>query len=241
MRKLYELQIVMPVYNEERSIGPVIKSWLRLLDALGVDYCIIVVNDGSTDGTAEKLAEFEQGYGEVRVISKQNTGHGPTIRHGYRVACRSATVDGWVFQVDSDNEIEAEHFPALWRWRHNRDAVIGLRTGRPQPITRRIVSATSRWLTRTLFGPGAADVNCPYRLIAASTLKLLLADIPLDTFAPNVAMTGLLSFHRATVGDYAVPHRSRVYGTTSIHRWKLLRAAVLSAWQLIAIRWRCRG
>jgi glycosyltransferase involved in cell wall biosynthesis len=144
----------------------------------------------------------------------------------------------WVFQVDSDNEIRAEHFRKLWSERDLHDAVIGIRDGRHQPLPRRIISTVSRLVVALFYGTGVTDVNCPFRLMRTDVLKQILRRIPENTFAPNVAISGLLALSRARVKNMPVPHSNRQTGEVSIKKWKLLKAAAKAFLQVIMFRFR---
>ena len=229
---MLDVAVVMPVYNEAACIAGVLRDWLEELDALGISFLIIALNDGSKDNTADVLRQFE-GHARVRVINKQNAGHGPTILQGYRMAVEEAQ---WVFQVDSDNEMEARYFSALWAERQDCDMVIGVRDGRRQPLSRKIISMASRLIVAVFYGTGVTDVNCPFRLMRAAVLKDMLRQIPDDTFAPNVAIAGLFVLHKRAVRNVPVPHSDRKTGEVSIKKWKLLKAALKSFAQTIRIR-----
>jgi dolichol-phosphate mannosyltransferase len=227
-----DLALVMPVYNEEACIAQVVQSWRDALAALGIRFRLIVLNDGSHDGTREALAPFE-GDPAVTVIHKSNSGHGPTILMGYRQAVEMAP---WVFQCDSDEEMSPEHFPPLWKSRKAYDVLFGTRQGRRQNAARRIISAGSRLTVRLLFGKGVVDVNTPYRLMRSDLLKVILTQIPEDTFAPNIIISGTLARAGARIWNYPVPHEGRRTGTASIVKWKLWKSAWKALWQTL----RCR-
>ncbi len=229
---MLDLAVVMPVYNEEDCIVEVVSSWHRLLSGLGIAFRLIVLNDGSTDRTLDRLQVFREAA-EIEVVDNPNRGHGPTILAGYRRACELAA---WVFQCDSDNEMTAEHFPALWAQRAAYDALFGYRTGRRQPAGRKLISAGSRLTVRALFGPGIVDVNTPYRLLRAPLLAQLLPQIPADTFAPNVIIAGAFARAQARICNHPVPHETRATGTVSLIKWRLVRAAARAFWQTV----RCR-
>ena len=227
------LTVVMPVYNEDECIEPVVQSWLDALEheLAGDSFKIIVLNDGSRDKTAERLANFASDP-RVFVINKPNSGHGPTILQGYRMAAGSSH---WVFQVDSDNEMEAHHFHRVWSRREQADAVFGFRDGRIQTLGRRVISIGSRVAVRLLFGRSrVVDVNTPYRLMRAALLAPLVERIPDDTFAPNVLLSGAFSRSTARVENVAIPHQSRATGVVSIVKWKLWKSVFKALRQTIA-------
>jgi glycosyltransferase involved in cell wall biosynthesis len=236
-KRTRDLALVMPVYNEEECIVEVVKSWHDELNRLKIDFNMIVLNDGSRDNTASRLAEFN-GNDRIHVIHKQNSGHGPTILLGYHMAVDEAE---WVFQVDSDDELKARDFDKLWSQRKAYDALFGYRVGRRQSASRKSISVVSRAVVRLLFGKGIVDVNIPYRLIKSAILKEIVDQIPGDTFAPNVIISGALASSGLPIFNCPVTHEHRKTGTISIVNWKLWKAAYQSFWQTINCRPRLGG
>ena len=226
-----ELTVVMPVYNEQDIIGTVIESWIRTLCAIRVNFELIVLNDGSKDNTLIRLIELGEKYGELKIIDKKNSGHGSTILQGYRMA-----LSPWVFQVDSDNEMEAEHFPALWEIREGYDLIIGTRMDRTNAMPRRIISWISRKTILVFYGRTIRDVNSPYRLYRRERFAEAFNILPPDTFAPNVILSGLAGVMKLRMVELNVPCRPRATGEVSIKRWKLLKAAAKSFQQTVKFR-----
>lgn len=229
---MLDLVIVMPVYNEEECIVDVVSSWHQMLSQLGMSFQIIVLNDGSKDHTIEALQTFRDNA-QIEIVDKPNAGHGPTILQGYR---RAVEVAEWVFQCDSDDEMKAEFFPELWSRREGYDILLGYRVGRQQNIGRKLISVCSRLTVNLLFGLGVIDVNTPYRLMRVSLLKMILPQIPVDTFAPNVIIAGSFARAKARIYNHPIPHGNRKTGSVSIIKWKLVRAAFRSFRQTL----RCR-
>lgn len=229
---LIDLAVVMPVYNEEACIVAVIESWRTLLSNLDMRFRLIIINDGSLDGTAKALAQFKEDQ-RILIIDKENSGHGPAILFGYRKAVEVAK---WVFQCDSDDEISADHFPDLWVKKDNFDALFGNRNRRQQAASRKFITMCSRLAVRLRYGPCISDVNTPYRLIRADLLKQIIQQIPGNTFAPNIIISGVLSKYGLQVYEHPVRHRSRRTGIVSIQNFKLWKSAITSLWQLL---WCC--
>ena len=221
------LCVVMPVYNEEMTIGVVLEKWHAFLSQLGVDFEIRAYNDGSKDHSLEVMRQVASNLGKrISIRDKGNEGHGPTILRGYR----EAAADGfaWVFQIDSDDEMGPECFQSLWNARQNCDFLLGRRDGRRQPLSRKIVSWVSRLSVRFLYGKSVWDVNAPYRLMRVSACQKFFSSIPPETFAPNVALSGLAARSRLRSMEILVPQHDRTAGEVSIRRWKLLKAATKS-------------
>ncbi len=226
------LAIVMPVYNESACIAKVVEDWIQALNQLGMEFEFFILDDGSTDSTSNELARF-QGDKRVKVLRHSNRGHGPTIMAGYLLACECAD---WVFQTDSDMEMESRHFAGLWNRRENYDAIMAVRSGRRQEASRQIISFISRLSVKILYGSGVVDVNVPYRLMRSDALKPIVACIPPDVFAPNVIISGLLSLAGVRILNLHVPHEGRKTGTVSIASWRLLKGVFRSFYELISVR-----
>lgn len=222
-----QLVLVMPVYNEEACIAKVIEDWRGILSHEVGTFRMLILDDGSTDATGDVLTRYA-GDPSITLIQKPNSGHGPTILQGYRKAVDMAQ---WVFQCDSDDEIPADEFPKLWKARQRYDFLFGVRRNREQNAGRRLISAVSRLTVRALFGSGVEDVNTPYRLMRAKELAPIISQIPDDTFAPNVLISGIAARRRKPILNIEVPHRGRRTGSASIVKWTLWRSAFRAFYQ----------
>jgi len=226
-----KLTVVMPVYNEDEVIAGVLEEWCTELRRLGINYELHVYNDESTDDTLRKINEVAKKNNELNIIDKLNSGHGPTILGGYR-----QSNSDWIFQTDSDNEINPDQFEKLWAKRGENDFIIGIRTNRESPISRKIVSFISKWTVRLFYGKGVSDVNCPYRLYKNEKFAECFKIIAPDTFAPNVILSGIACFRRMKIIEVPVEFSPRTTGEVSIQKWKLLKVAVKSWWQTVSFR-----
>ena len=225
-----ELIVVIPVYNEEAIIQTVIKDWAKTLRDLKIDFELRAYNDGSKDTTLAKLQEITPIYPELTVIDKLNSGHGPTILKGYREADST-----FVFQVDSDNEMKAKYFEALWKEREHYDFIIGRRKfSFKVPMPRKIVSFMAKKAIHFFYGKGILDVNVPYRLMRNAKFAKIFEAIPTDTFAPNVIISGMAIRQKLKIKTCYVPTDFRATGTVTIQRMKLLNVAITSFRQTIA-------
>ena len=231
---MHDLALVMPVYNEVACIEAVLRSWVKVLDQLDIDYRIFAYDDGSKDGTQEVLQKLAGGIGALLPQRHTNRGHGPTILRGYYHVTRVAD---WVMQVDSDDEMSPEHFPLLWQERSTNDVLFGCRQAREQSWDRKIITNVAKLIVGFTLGRGLRDVNTPYRLMRASRLAELLRIIPPNTFAPNVLISGLTVQRNYRYAQIDVPHVNRRTGTVSLTNRKLWVCALRSAWQTLRTTW----
>lgn len=229
-----DLIIIMPVYNEEGSIEAVVHKWMVLFRALKIDFELHVYNDGSTDNSKNLLNQLKEKHPELVVHHKLNSGHGPTILQGY---CDHSGAR-WLFQIDSDDELGTTGFSTIWEKRNQYDFLIGTRTGRKAPLTRKLITTVTALTVRLFYGKGIEDVNCPFRLMRTDKFRGLYNQIPSDTFAPNVIISGFVSQAQLRIFQIPIVHHFRQTGEVSIKHWKLLRAAVVSFWQTIHFRYK---
>src|ERR1700759_3512194 len=140
-----ELVVVMPVYNEEATIGVVVTEWLQSLQALGMSFRLLVVNDGSKDSTVEKVCDLQlKNSPHLQLIDKANSGHGRSCRVGYENALQQKA--RWIFPIDSGGQCDPQFFPQVWNARREADCVFGDRVTRDDGSMRVFISFACRVL-----------------------------------------------------------------------------------------------
>lgn len=202
--------LAIPAYNEADGIAGFLKDMDAVLDACSDQHCFVVVNDVSTDNTAEVLDALGPDLaGEmIAVTNPVNSGHGPTVLNAYRRAL--ATGADWILQVDGDGQFEAEDIELLFRHAQAGVAIVtGEREVRFDPWYRKVVTGALPLALRTAFEVDRRDINCPFRLYRADVLPEILDQVPADSLTPHVLMTVLedRSGHRHV--EIPVQHRPR--------------------------------
>jgi dolichol-phosphate mannosyltransferase len=211
-----ELLVVVPVYNEEQCIDLVLREWIGELDRSGIDYGLLLLDDGSTDRTPAIIAQWLKGRANscIEVVRQTNRGHGQTCLEGYRVACDRKIP--WVLQIDSDGQCDPAHFPAVWAERSKCDVVYGRRAVRRDGWKRKLSSALVRLVVRLASGAGCVDANVPYRLMSTTKLLSLVNSIPTQFDLANIALA--VQMKRAGRRETSVPivFRPRAGGDPSV-------------------------
>lgn len=197
------ISMVLPAYNEEANIRRAVERADSGLLATGLDYELIVVNDGSRDRTGAILAELAGSYPRLRIVEHfPNRGYGGAVRAGFAAATRE-----WIFQSDADNQFEYAEIAHLVKLAPGRDAVVGFRQPRRDPWMRRLNGWGWNTLIRLFFGYIVRDIDCAFRLIRRSALE----NVPLTSNGAMVS-TELLAGIKSrgyVIGEVRVSHLPR--------------------------------
>jgi len=230
----YELSVVVPVFNEEKNIGELLKDWQVALRAIPVRCRFIIINDGSTDNSLPILQAIAGQIPAISIHTQPNAGHGPSILAGYRQALDTE----WIFQMDSDHQHNPATFAILWNNREKFDFLLGERKDKNATLSRKGISLFSRLIVRLLYGKRVKDVNSPYRLMRSSELKKALKLIPEDSFAPNILLTAWFVYFQTRIFTVEVSNRSQGIGRQSKLNGYLLKGSFQSIFQTILFRFR---
>ena len=203
--------MILPAYNEEANIGPMVDAALEVLPSLADDYEVIIVDDGSRDATVSVAKDLvDRHHPAVRLLAHDgNQGYGVAIRTGFQHARA-----GLVFYTDADRQFdiaELEYFLPLAR---QNDLVIGFRVYRYDTVVRSIISWVYNRIVSVLFRVGVRDVDCAFKLIrreVVDKLPLQSADFFIDT--EIVACARKWNFSIAQKG---VRHYPRMAGETTV-------------------------
>jgi glycosyltransferase involved in cell wall biosynthesis len=167
MSPLASLSIVLPCLNEEHNVGDAIRNALAAAQACSDRYEIIVVDDGSGDGTARVVSELAAYEPHVRlIIHPHNRGYGEALRSGIRAAHMD-----WVLLADADLQFDLRELVDFLPLTPTADALWGYRILRRDTLVRRLYASAWNRLVRALFALPVRDVDCGFKLIRASVLR----------------------------------------------------------------------
>jgi dolichol-phosphate mannosyltransferase len=224
------VSVIVPIYNEREHVDEL----LLAIQASPVSKEIVVVDDGSTDGTREKLMALPATEGMTVIFHERNCGKGAAVRTGLRY-----TRGEYVLIQDSDLEYDPQDYPALLRplAEGKANVVYGVRPDRPERGLRFYLGAKFlTHLTNLLYGAGIHDEATCYKVFRRS----LLANIPLRCrrfeFCPEV--TAKLCRLGEKIWEVPISYKPR-----SRQQGKKLRPADgwLAIWTLIRFRFARRS
>ena len=218
MSKLY---VVIPAYNEEENIENVAKAWHKVVEAVGKESRLVIINDGSKDHTFEKLCELKAELPQLEPVTKPNGGHGPTVLFGYRYAIEHGA--DFIFQTDSDGQTNPDEFKTFWNLRDQYDAIIGTRQNRQDGASRKFVENTLLMILRLVFGVKMPDSNAPFRLMKRELLEKYIKKMPEDFNLPNVMLTTYFVYFKEKIKFIEITFKPRQAGTNSINIKKIVK------------------
>lgn len=223
------LSVVMPVYNEAAVIHEVLAEVTReILDRVRGSE-LVVVNDCSTDHTAAALVLASESDSRIRVLTNQsNAGHGVSVRRGFDDARGE-----WIFQIDSDGQVDLSQFDGLWQQRACSDLLIGVRAERHDPRHRLVLTVVTRVIVSLLARRWLRDANVPFKLVRRSLLGHLAPYMPRDAFAPSILVALGSARTGARITEMEIRHFPRAHGESTLRVWRLARACLRSGWQTL--------
>ncbi len=206
MTENYRLSIVLPAYNEEGNIADAIERARRAADRLCAEFEIVVVDDGSTDGTAEIVKGLAEADPRVRLVQHgTNRGYGEAV-----LTCfRSATMD-LVFFTDADLQFDVEELEAFLPWINRVDVVAGYRIDRKDRWSRRFTARVWNYIVRVIFYVPVRDIDCAFKLFRRSAL----IDLDLESVGAMVSTELMVKLGRSghSVVELGVTHFPRRAG-----------------------------
>jgi len=166
MRKLPSLTAFFPCHNEAGAVEMLAHSTLAVLPQVAEEYELIIVDDGSTDGTGEIADRIAAGDERVRAVHHEtNRGYGRALKAGFRAARHE-----YVFFTDGDGQFDPGELVELVQRVDEADMVIGYRTKRADPPHRLLFARCWGLLMRVLLGLNVRDINCAFKLIPREVL-----------------------------------------------------------------------
>jgi len=202
------ISVVIPLYNEEESINELVAWIAKVMYDNNFTYEIIIVDDGSTDGSWDEIRKLTEEYGSVRALRfRRNYGKSAALFCGFREAEGDV-----VFTLDADLQDSPDEIPAMYRMIVNDkfDLVSGWKKERHDPITKTLPSKFYNWVGRKTTGIRLHDMNCGLKAYRHDVVKSIEVYGEMHRYIPVLAKQAGFS----KIGEKVVQHRARKYGVT---------------------------
>jgi len=220
------LSIVMPAYNEEPNVAAAIRAAAAAASKLVSDWEVVIVNDGSRDGTAARVEEERQKDPRVRLISfPQNQGFGAALKTGLKAGEKSL-----VFYTDSDLQFDLAQIGDLLPHIEKFPIVIGYRTNRQDHWVRLLNAWAWGRLQYVLFGLNVRDIDCGFKLFRREVVQAL----PMHSNGAFISTEILLRSQAAGYRIHEVPvqHYPRKAGAPTGANFRVIARAFRELWTL---------
>jgi glycosyltransferase involved in cell wall biosynthesis len=233
-----ELSVVVPVFNELANIDPLVERVRTTLDALPLTWELLMVDDGSSDGSGDRLEEMAASEARLKILRfAHHAGQSAALEAGFRHARGR-----WVAVTDADLQTYPEDLPLLLDVvaREGVDAAVGIRAERQDSGWKRVSSRFANWVRNRLTREDIVDTGCPLKLIRAEAIVCLIPFDGMHRFVPT-----LLRMGGYTVRQVPVRHAPRTAGRSHYGTWdravRGLRDALGVRWlQDRRLRWKLR-
>lgn len=218
-------------YNEEGAISTVLERLNKfLLQELGQNYEIIIVNDGSTDGSLEEIELFKSKHknSEIRVVShKANLGIGMAIRSGYEAANKEN-----VMAMCGDGQFELQDFKKILQFEENSFVSFYRRKKETYTLFRYFLSNTNRFINKYIFGVDLIDVNW---VKAYKNKDLKSVDYEIKSSLVETEIASKLLRKGLKVNQIETVYLPRIAGEPKGASFKIVSLAVLELFKLIFV------
>jgi glycosyltransferase involved in cell wall biosynthesis len=220
-----DLSIVLPVYNEAESLGPLWQELCEVMPSLAESVEVIFVDDGSTDGSAEILERLVKDDPRVRLIRfEANAGLSAAFYAGLQ-----ATRGRIVATMDSDLQSDPRDIPMLMKYLDDADAVVGWRQVRHDSWLKRVSSRIANAVRKAVSGDYVQDSACSLRVMRREGVSAMPPFTGMHRFMPT-----LLKIAGFRVVQVRVNHRSRKFGRS---KFGVSDRAFSAFADLLVVRW----
>ncbi|MBM3658756.1 MAG: glycosyltransferase family 2 protein [Actinobacteria bacterium] len=229
-----------PCYNDEATIASMVNLALVTIDKVGAEGEVIVIDDGSSDGSPQVLQELQAEQPRLRVIThEQNRGYGGALLSGFAAAGFE-----WVFYTDGDAQFDpAELEQLVERAGPDVDVVQGWKIRRADHLVRRVIGRVYHRSVSLMFGLRIRDTDCDFRLIRREILDRISLEHTSGVIC--VELVRKLQDAGARFVEVPVHHYPRLHGQSQFFRVPAVASTakdLLSLWfSLVVLKGRRKG
>lgn len=225
------LEIILPVYNEKKSIEVVLKEWVKVLSR-NLEYRFIICEDGSTDGTSQLLKKLQRKYKFILDHKKGRRGYGNAVINGI-----SLSTAEYLLCVDSDGQCDPADFMKFWKKRLPDKVLIGRRVDRQDSFQRKIFSQSFKLFFDFLFPSEISDPSAPFVLFKKNLIEPYIEDLKFLKEGFWWGFVGMCVKRKIKISDIPINHRERIDGKTNVYNTsKIPKIAANNALGLVKLK-----
>ena len=226
-----KISIVIPVYNEEDNLEPLLDELFPVLIQIGCGFEVICIDDASTDGSSAVLQDLkDKKFPELRIVTHSiNCGESAGQATGF------ANAHGdWIITMDADQQNDPADIPALLEAGKEVDAVCGIRQQREDDWVKRISSRIANGFRNRVTKDVIADAGCTFRAVKKEALREVPVFNGMHRFLPT-----LLRLQGFKVTEIPVNHRPRIRGESKYGIGNRMFRGLVDCFAILWFRKRC--
>jgi len=178
VRQKSSVSVILPAFNEESNVADMARRCIEACEKHFARHEIIVVDDGSADGTAQVTEELSASEPRIKLVRHpHNRGYGAALRSGF-----DASGMEWIFFTDTDGQFDPGEMSIMIQHLADYDIVAGYRMRRQDNIFRRGLGWTFTKLVNLFFGVRMRDVDCAFKFLRGD----LIRSLPLTSEGPLI-------------------------------------------------------
>ena len=216
------LSIVLPTFNEVKSLEFVIQKWDTFLKSNKINHEFVVCEDGSTDGTKELIIDLMKKYNVVNETTLERRGYGGGVLAGI-----NRSKNEYILCIDSDGQCLPDSFLKLWNERNSANVIIGIRSPRKDPILRKIYSGLFLIIHRILFPSNIKDPSCPYILAKKEIYVKLLKYLSFMKEGFWWGYIGACKKLNLSINQFDIIHYERYDGSSVVYKFSKMPGIII--------------
>lgn len=202
---MYEFTIIIPVYNESESLKRLEEMLLDYLKKASLSTCVILVDDGSTDGSTEMIKDItNRNPNFFRILFSENAGKGAALKAGF-----DATKTELLGYMDADMQTHPEDFELLLPFSKEYELVTGWRQVREDTGVKKISSKVGNKVRGLFITDNIHDTGCPLKVIHTKNAQQIPMFTGLQRFIP-----AMILLQKGKIKEVPIPHYPRRAGVS---------------------------
>lgn len=214
---MIDLSVIIPLYNEEESLPELVEWFHTVILGMGVTHEILLIDDGSTDASWQKITELQKKFGNLKGLRfRRNYGKSAALYTGFKAALGEV-----VITMDADLQDSPDEIPELYRMirEEGQDLVSGWKKKRHDPLNKTVPSKLFNFTARLISGIKLHDFNCGLKAYRGEVVKNIEVYGEMHRYIPVLAKRA--GFTR--IVEKVVVHRERKYGVTKFGMERFLK------------------